>query len=645
MERKLRSMLIKFSDRKTRAAVLAAVWVLACLFFTPVYTTVSLVFADDPHGEVIAAVFAGPGKHVAAGDAKYRVVNHGIANISYLDIQAGKRCSLKRIDPLDQYYQSGEPLALTGITVSKNGILTAKLTGEDISAYFSANEDMDLVEGEGFAFQVVGQDPQLIPNDAFQALYAKTPFLVRLLSILIFGGGLSLLAALARWFLKEVSGTGGFYRCTACLLFGGGLAAACLTVYVGFRNPFYLNPDEYHTLAAADWYFSHFMPPSMRNPEIISTYAIYGTTRHSEWNMFYFLTAKIGQFFTDELVRMRFFTVSSFCVMEGIALKNIRKNMSLLFALFLTPQVWYLFSYCTSDSYDFFMGFLCMYELIKEDSMLNQVLDRSFSKKHMLYMLLSGFLFVQILWAKPSFYPILIFVFFVLLIRLCYTKQEKKRTLLCRYMAIVGMTLFIFVLRYMITDYPYYGFEKYDVYMEMLEKTAEYEYKFSTPPMEQAYSMNFIGKGVTLWEFLTKFDFNKNLFRTFAGFFGSYAFGASDWYYLLMGIVYLVLFGYLLYCIFAAKNPRICWEMGAAVFTIFIHYILIVYNGWVIDFQPQGRYLLPALFPVVFLVYRMDKKGEDKVLRGILCAAGLLSLYCFYTIGVQHLVPMHGIQS
>ncbi len=629
---------------RTGAAVL--VWLLLCVFVTPVYTTVTLTFAEDPHGEVITTVFTGLRGQVTGRDARYRAVNHGIARISFLDLQYGSHCSLKRIDPLDQYYSAGEPLTLTGLTVSKNGIPTMELKGSELTSCFLVNEDMELLEGqEGFTFLVTGEDPQMLPGASFQAMYVRTPFSVRLLGGLIFGAGICFFAFLFWWFLKTTKGQTYFYRCTAGLLFGGLLCAVFLCVYTGFRNPFYLNPDEYHTLAAIRYYFSHFMPPSMLDPDIIDTYAIYGTTRHSEWTVFYLLTAKVGQFFTDEIIQMRLFTTITFCIMAGIALKNIKKNSALSFVLLLTPQVWYLFSYCTSDSYDFFMSFLCLYELIKEDSMLNQVIKKPFCRKHIFYTVLLGLLFVQILWAKPSFYPVLIFVFLILLIRLFYTEKKERKSLFYKYMGIVGMTLLIFALRYMITDYPYYGFGKYKVYMDMLEKTALYEYRFSTPPMERAYSMSFMEKGVSLKEFFTQFDFNKNLFRTFAGFFGSYAFGARDWYYLVMGILYLALLGYLIFHACASRDKRAGWEIAAALFTMAVNYVLIVYNAWVIDFQPQGRYLLPVLVYVAYLVHRADRRGEDRFLRILLCLTCILSLYSFYTIGVYNLVPIHGLQS
>ena len=101
----------------------ALLWIVLCVIATPVYTTVTLSFQDDPEGEVITTVYAGPQAHVVPSDARSRVVTSAVARISYLDFRLGNRCSLKRIDPVDQDYQGG-PLTLTGMTVRQNGILT-----------------------------------------------------------------------------------------------------------------------------------------------------------------------------------------------------------------------------------------------------------------------------------------------------------------------------------------------------------------------------------------------------------------------------------------------------------------------------------------------------------------------------------------
>lgn len=633
-------------NKKNLFLAAAVLWLLVCVFVTPVFTTVTLTFESDPHGEVVTTVFAGPGANITARDDHHRVVVNGVARIFYGDIQYGSHCSLKRIDPLDQHYSTGEPLTITELTVKKNGIQTVALTGDELRTYFTVNGDLELIGEEGFTFRVTGEDSQLLPTEAFQTLYAQTPFAVRLLGALGSGILLVLAVLLVRWFARTIAGQSLFFKLTSCVLFGGLFAATLMTVFTGFWNPFYLNPDEYHTLSAVNYYFSHFMPPDMRDPEILDSYAIYGTTRHSEWTVFYFLTAKIGQFFSDPIIRVRFFTTVTFCVMAGIALKNVKKNWALFAMLLLTPQVWYLFSYCTSDSLDFFVSFLCMYQVMKKDSMLNRVLDGPFCKKQLLPMALLGLLFVQPLWGKPTFYVVLIFIFLVLLIRLFYTPLEKRKILLWKYLGIVGFTLGIFLVRYLITDFPYYGlFDKYRVYMDMMEQTALPEYKLSTPALERAYSMSFMEKGVTLGELLTGFDFNKNLFRTFAGFFGSYAFGARDWYYTIMAILYLAIIGYLLARAYRRKDSRTWWEIGAAAVAMLIQYALIVYNAWVVDFQPQGRYLLPILFYVAYLIHRADCEGKSKVLQILLCLTCLLSLYSFYRVGIPNLVSVHGIQA
>lgn len=106
-------------------------WLLLCILLTPVYTTVTLTFAEDPSGEVITTIYAGARTNVSPSDARSRVVNGGIARISFLDIQYGSHCSLKRIDPVDQAYEAGD-LTITHITVRQNGILTISLEGEEL---------------------------------------------------------------------------------------------------------------------------------------------------------------------------------------------------------------------------------------------------------------------------------------------------------------------------------------------------------------------------------------------------------------------------------------------------------------------------------------------------------------------------------
>lgn len=617
--------------------VVLCVWLILCIFLTPVYTTVTLSFAEDPSGEYITTVYAGPREHVRAEDAKSRVINSGVARISFLELRYGKHCSLKRIDPLDQFYEG--PLTLERLTIRQNGYLTMDLREEELRNYFTGNEQIQFTDGTGFTFTITGEDPQLLPTEAFCMQYRQFHLGVFLIGFLVSGILLILLAFLCRWLLKKTEDLSMFQRGTTFLFAFGLLGAVLFCVYTGLRSPFWLNPDEYDVKAAVNYYFTHFMPPDIRSDSITDSFPVYGTSRHFEWNLFYFYAAKLGQFFQDPAIQMRLFSLILFAIMVGIILKNIRKHYTLLLILLLTPQVWYIFSYSTSDALDFFVGFLSLYELLEQNSMLNRLLREPYEKRHLLYYGLLSVLFVHLLWAKASFYPVLVFLFLILLIRLLHQEKKARGPLFRKYLILVGITLGIFVIRYMITDYPYYGFHKLDVVIEVTEKRAEYGYKPSTPPIEQAYSMSFFGKGITLGELLTQYEFHKNLFRTFAGFFGSYAFGEKDWYYLIMGILYLALLGHITWQYVQMKDRQKWWEYGAIVFCCFLQYALIVFNSWFIDFQPQGRYLLPILFFISYLAARTQKPEKDKIIRGILVCTCLLSLFAFWHVGIPNLVP------
>ena len=231
------------------------------------------------------------------------------------------------------------------------------------------------------------------------------------------------------------------------------------------------------------------------------------------------------------------------------------------------------------------------------------------------------------------------FLFLILLIRMLFQEKKERGPLFRKYLILVGITLALFAIRYLITDFPYYGFDKLGVILDVTEQKAEYGYKPSTPAMEAAYSMRFFEKGISLGDLLTQYDFHTNLFRTFAGFFGSYAFGEADWYYLVMGALYLILLGRVIQRLWKQKKSIYRWETGAVALTCFVQYAMIVGNSWFIDFQPQGRYLLPILFFIAYLISRIDRAWEDKILRAILVCTCILSLYCFWHVGIPNLVP------
>lgn len=624
--------------------VVVALWVLLCLLATPVYTSVTVNFAQDPSGEAVTTIFTSLRENVTSKGARARTIYEGVAHISFYDIQYGKHCSIKRIDPVDENWQREELLTISGISVSKNGIPVWEVSGAGLLEYFTGNDQVSFQESEeGLAFYVLGNDPQLIPTEKFQKEFVSSG---RVLSI-ITGSCYTIVLMMAayflcRWFTKELEQTEDtFGKLTYWIFLAGIVGAVCLCVYMGTRSPFWLNPDEYEVRSAVRYYTTHWMPPDLRSDEISDAFAVYGTSRHSEWNTFYFWAGKLGQFFSDAALQSRWLNMSLLAIMAGIVIKNCRKQFALLFVLLLTPQLWYLFSYTTSDGLDFFWGFLAVYELMKEDSLLNRLLREPISKKKLPGYFLISLLFVNLFWAKISFYSVLLFLFLILLVRLFDEQGEDRKVLFKKYMLLVGITFGIFAVRYMITDFPYYGFHKYQVINEVMELRAAYEYKPSTPPLEQAGSIYLYNKGVPLSLFFGEMQFHKILFRTFTGFFGSYDFGMADWYYMAMAFLYTALFVCVIRELSREKSRKKWLELSAVVGCIVVQYLLIFINGYFVDFQPQGRYMLPALLYVSYLVYTCREGRNHKVIRLILCATCVLSLYAFLSVGIANMIPLN----
>ena len=110
-------------------------------------------------------------------------------------------------------------------------------------------------------------------------------------------------------------------------------------------------------------------------------------------------------------------------------------------------------------------------------------------------------------------------------------------------------------------------------------------------------------------------------------------------YYLVMGALYVVL--YLITGYGVRRNgSQTAKRQGRLLYIpALISLLLVFYNGYILDFQPQGRYMLPVL---IFMAHGLSLGGkvtEKKWYQLVICATALLGLYSFAT-GVPQLWAM-----
>ena len=125
------------------------------------------------------------------------------------------------------------------------------------------------------------------------------------------------------------------------------------------------------------------------------------------------------------------------------------------------------------------------------------------------------------------------------------------------------------------------------------------------------------------------------------GYYGIYRLAAQPRYYTVMAGLYIALFasvGVLVHK--SIRKQKMAgesvlrvrltyWTMWAM---IILMYLMTIYNAYFVDFQPQGRYLFPAL-PALACQIGLYKEVEDsKLVRTLITAIAMVSLYSFYKI-------------
>lgn len=408
--------------------------------------------------------------------------------------------------------------------------------------------------------------------------------------------------------------------------------ACMITIAFGVRVDT-VHPDELQTRPAVLYFQDHLLSPDVRTLED-SYFSGYGMTRLWELNPYYLLAGKVS-LVSGDYASFRIFGLLLALGIMILCLLMYRKNRAFAFVFALTPQVWYIFSYATSDAFDFFLGVVCLYQLVKEDSLLNRLFEGKDTKPWS-YLLL-GLLFALVLMGKKNYYLTALWVFSVLLIKLVFKKKEERKGAFTRCLCLLGVTLAVFGARFLY-DQSMYDFHKSEVVSEQMELRAEARYKESASPDSYAEGFHLNRQGVAFSEFVTKYGFFGLLSKSFAGLYGAYNVGTNDLYYIVYYLILLLI--WILWGTSALKKGAD--PMGKAYFftalalTLF-SFLLVVYNAYFVDFQPQGRYLFPAIPVLIYGLCLQKDLTDRKMFRICAVLLALLSLASFALIAVPRL--------
>ncbi len=520
-----------------------------------------------------------------------------------------------RVDPF-QYEGSG---TLHRLTLSQSGYQTVEV---DLASLEPLNQIEKSEAGlSGLMIISTGSDPFLLlqPN-----------FVGKPVNWALETARYGLICSLILLIVAGLSSLGKEYRFVPVLL----AAVLTLVVVMAATSKRNAHPDEYVHLEASKYYQQHLLPPEIEDPEIEKTYSAYGISRLNNGEVYYLLVGKFSKLLEglkiDQLLALRSFNILLFSLIFAYTVKSVPARLVAL-PFLLTPQLWYIFSYCVSDALGLFLCFLAGCELARDNSSLNRLLDRD-RKASLRHLLLVALLLGSMFLLKINYYPFILLVYAFIVWR-WFKNPEDRMSILTRIAAVTIIALAFAGLR-VGADYYVNGGERSEKLALMQEKTAHHWYKPSTELNKKHVSMYFKQRGVTLKEMIVKYRWFAHSFQTGFGKYGYFTISGSDTYYRLVkwsAIVFLVFLGG---AVAFRGDPEgrllallVC-GLALALVAASVH------RSWTIDFQAQGRYLFPIL-PMIGVVLARNRPAVDNKMFILLTMhLFLLSLYSFIFIAL-----------
>ncbi|MDD3137772.1 MAG: hypothetical protein PHX08_02220 [Lachnospiraceae bacterium] len=473
------------------------------------------------------------------------------------------------------------------------------------------------------------------------------------------------------------------FQLCMCIL----MAAALVCVAImALCSKFYAHPDEDVTRMAIDYYMTHWLPPSGHGKSLLGAYSNYGATRLMEHTLYYFVAGKLGWICLTIFHISKYYRVLNillFAIMVGMLYKNRSNRLWMIIAIGITPQVWYLFSYATSDAWDFFWGYFIVYELLNQESMCNRFLRKdtwrtwAYTIKSVLVM---AFAFSMLFRGKQNYYLILLFAFLVLVIR-WWRQKEERGTLFVRYVVLAVCSLCLLIPRAAVENYVQ------NVYVQSEQVVAEKSgdnaatEKKEEDSAENAEIANDVDNisttenkediedthltdakssaetntytptvttvvttrksmGYSFVDVLIKDaqDIISNLTNSGVGSYGWLEYHNSFWYGFgvtgLYGIMGLLIVYHMI------RRRRLAGFIDAVVLAgmAAAAYLMVVYTCWTSDFQAQGRYVLLITLVVGYYSVQDKEIEQDRKIQCLIVLFGILSMVSYVGKGMLNLL-------
>ena len=405
------------------------------------------------------------------------------------------------------------------------------------------------------------------------------------------------------------------------------------------------HPDEYVHILATNYYADHWLPPQVEDPDIRDTYSVYGASRLNSGEIYYLCAGKIYKlsqvFHFPQTLGYRLLNLGLFGLIFFLSIRNVYARIAALPYL-LSPQIWYVFSYCDSDAFALFISYLLVCQVINPSSTLHRYLKGESGWLRFIALIGIPLIIGTAFLLKKNYYPFVGIFYLYMGVQIFFTEEYywDKKGAIIRLLLITLLALGFMGVR-IGADYAVNGMDRKEKIAALQEELSAYSYKRSTPPEERMSTLYMRDKGVLLKDMISKYYWDKKIFHSAFGVYGYLTISGPQQYYKVVQSFGVLLLAFVLVsCIArgglmgAGSSLVVC---GTSVLLIYV----ALHHCWTHDFQAQGRYLLPVVPIFGILIGQNIKVIEGRVLFVLIGGMYILGLYSFIFHGLSKIPKIH----
>ena len=414
----------------------------------------------------------------------------------------------------------------------------------------------------------------------------------------------------------------------------------CLILALALLTKFNAHPDEYLHFETARYFINHWWPAALNDPVIAPTFSHYGFSYMHDLDASYLLMGKFMALFQGWLatpeIAARLFNVLLFILLGAWIARRLATSLA-PFILLISPQIWYVFSYVNGDAWALFVAMLIVVQLADQKSALQSYLESKRWSGSFQAALLFGLLLALMIMAKRNYYLFLLFVAFVAAWTTLIQPVGTLRLQFLRRWGIIILLAATLFFPVRIAHEALNGFDIPRLQLEQAEKYAAPHFKPSEIAAGAGARQLVLRKqGVPFAELFTERGWLVDSFKSFCGVYRWMSLKGSDYYYLLMWLLYATLVVLLL-----MRVVRLSWHdalfTAGVLVTACLVVLLSAYHSWTADYQPQGRYLFPILPMFAFLFHRYRDALRSRAFYLLFGCLFACSIYSFIFTALRNI--------